>query len=72
MEISNIAHWSNWEDKKVSNKCQEYMKLNQPCASEEHANPPVGLCVRYIKQKLKVVVVTRGKLEQNSHNHQID
>ena len=49
-----------------SYKCQEYMMLNKPCTSEEHANIPVGLCVRDIKQKLKIVVVTRGQLEQKS------
>ena len=49
-------------------KCQDYMMLNKPCASEEHANLPVGRCVRHIKQKLKVVVMTRGQLEQKSQS----
>ena len=49
----------------IKSECQEYiLQQDQPCASEEHANLPVGLCVRDIKQKLKVVVVTKGQLGQ--------
>ena len=50
--------------------CQEYTHLyiprDLPCASEEHADLPVRLRVGDIKQKLKVVVVTRGQLGKKS------